>query len=724
MNYTTPDCKLFYTSKALTIPTDTGWIEDTAYGGQYSAPYQSQQPPYPNTNPYSVPQQSSGPFYSNQTSAQTTNQHQTSNRSQNGALSAQAAGGSQANASSTSYEEALMNALRAEAQAKEPISRNDNNNDPQEEQDDDDEDDNNNDPPEAGDGDEPIYQLPPPPEATYKNEVELEDALHAWTLQHGYELVRRASKRNASRQLYKRYYHCSKHGPDRKSGAGLRVHKKSARTGCPMSLAAVSVDPHDATGDWQIRHRKTYHNHPPEEAVKLAGHRRRARNGAVEQAVDGLFAMGTKVGDVLKFLQRTHPEGLFKRTDVANMKLKFVKHGTCTYHGEEPKPRGPDSARPAACTNCRTRKTRCDNVRPICEECAKSNTLCVYETPAPEDNSGQAEDDGDQTMADDSIAGPSNVSQVGSANYPAQAHKVLAALNSFQQEYVRPARLTLESSAVEVLASTTCGSGESYQAAIPRKFAYGGDWNNYQDAFLSAARKENTIEVLLGNKREPGKPAADVSVEDHNEYIKQLAIYNRRNDLLKTALRDTLSPGLWNRIKLHPSATEMWSSLEDLCMPRGSDQAYVRFTDLFNVSLATSGTIDLYINDMETKAHACNQMSQVHDSNRDPATLSQSTMEVNKRKAGGNGEVSEDLLCFLFLRGLGEQWQTMANNLCKKHNLAGFGSGDRVNFKELAKLVKQAMDHEAGGGNGGGTAKTSSATGSARAGGRAARPAV
>jgi hypothetical protein len=352
----------------------------------------------------------------------------------------------------------------------------------------------------------------------------------------------------------------------------------------------------------------------------------------------------------------------------------------------------------------------------------------VYDAPATGTNADQAQNDEDHTiMIDDSIAGPLNSAPATMPAYPAQAHQVLAALNSFQQEYVRPTRLTLDSSAVEALASTTCGSGESYQAAIPRRFTFGSDWNNFQDAFLSAARKENTIDALIGNKKEPTKVSADASVEDHNEYIKQLAIYNRRDDLLKAALRETLAPTLWNRVKILPTAHAMWSSLEDLCQPRGSDQAYNRFVDLLNTSLSTSGSIDLYINDIETKFHACNQMAHHHDSNRDAAALSQSTMEITKRKAGGNGQVSEDVLCFLFLKGLGERWQTVANNICKKHNLAGFGSGDRVNFKELIKLVKQAMDYEGGNGTAGGTARPappSAAIGSARAGPRTARPAA
>ena len=54
----------------------------------------------------------------------------------------------------------------------------------------------------------------------------------------------------------------------------------------------------------------------------------------------------------------------------------------------------------------------------------------------------------------------------------------------------------------------------------------------------------------------------EVPVEEHNEYVKQLAIFKRRNDMLKLGLRETLSAALWNRVKLLHTAAEIWSALE------------------------------------------------------------------------------------------------------------------------------------------------------------------
>lgn len=238
------------------------------------------------------------------------------------------------------------------------------------------------------DADDPVYQLPPPPENIYPDAEELEKAIHAWSREHGYDLVRRASKKNSRKQLYKRYYHCNKHGRGSSTNKTpekdrVRVNRKSNRIGCPMSLAAVAVDPANPAGDWQIRLRKTHHNHPAVGAIELSGHRRRARTG-VEKAVDGLFEIGTDTTNVLKWLQKTNPNGLFNRTDVANMKLKYKKFGTCVKPGDDSlsgKQAGIHlkTGFPSACMACRSRKSRCDSVRPACGYCVKSQANCVYD---------------------------------------------------------------------------------------------------------------------------------------------------------------------------------------------------------------------------------------------------------------------------------------------------------------------------------------------------------
>ncbi|GIZ49572.1 hypothetical protein CKM354_001260200 [Cercospora kikuchii] len=635
------------------------------------------------------------------------------------------------NSPPTTFEDDLMNALQ----------NNGGNASQQHAQDDDDEEEDR----EVVTADDPVYQLPPPPESVYSCEAELEKAIHAWSMEHGYELVRRASKKNATGELYKRYYHCSKHGrgnsgktPDKDK---VRVNRKSQRIGCPMSLAAVSVDPHDPNGPWQIRLRKTHHNHPAVDPTELAGHRRRARFGAVEKAVDGLFDLNTSTSDVLKFLQRTHPDGLFKRTDVANMKLKYKKFGTCAHHGDNVQPVPPgkehrlNTARKggiaSACMSCRSKRTKCDSVRPTCGTCAKSGSDCMYDhaptarpaqqlalpsapaqqhvTPTSSARSlGQATAGSSQTDAmqiDNPFSfdlGSDNNDTTTTSEQPASqaahAQQVLANLQAFQQEHIKPSRLELGSSSVEVLACSTCGNGDSYRSAIPHPFSLGDDWRRYKDAFEGAAVRENCLDVLLGRKKEPERPkpldgAATVDVEVHNEYIKQLAIFARRNEIVKLGFRETLAPALWNRFRSLRNAFEIWALLEDMCCPRGSEHAYACINEIFSITLAgCGGNLDNYIQSLDLKWAELNELSTMHESRRVNQQFGVSAAKAARQKAPPNSAFTEDALCFLFLRNLGPQYQNLATNMCKKNNIGGFGSGERCGFKDLWQQVKRSLE--------------------------------
>ena len=586
----------------------------------------------------------------------------------------------------------------------------------EEDQDDDDDDDNG-----ATDEHEPIFHLPPPPENTYSNEVELEKAIHAWSLEHGYELVRRASKKNARGLLYKRYYHCAKHG-QRSSSYKVseenrqRVNRKSNRLGCPMSIACVAVDPGDPEGQWQIRHRKTHHNHGPDDAKSLAGHRRRARMGGVEKAVDGLFAIGTPTAQVLQFLEKTNPNGLFTRTDVANMKLKWKKWGTCgdkIRRGESAK--GNKLGFPSACNACRQKKVGCGSERPVCTVCVQSGSSCIYdhESQQQDDETGGAFDEGDSTQIDlvtptttqqQELPKCSSVAPIStpsirrgrpSAQQTQQTQEILANLQSFTATHVTPTRLTLQSSSVEILAQTSCGSGESYKA-LPVLF-HERDWPAFRDAMLDAARKENTYDVLMGDKREPSKPVKKAGssehgdVEEWNEYIKQLAIYNRRNGILLAALNKTISPHFKPRIQNLQTASKIWAALEALCAPRGSEQAFTIYRDLHSVTF-TNCNHDL--------AEFIARLQGAYDSfkmlklNTSPTSTSYQNRRVtdgsNAPALAKRGEdaVPEEMACFLFLNGLWEEggaWRRWVDSLCATNNIGGFGTGERLGLRELCK---------------------------------------
>lgn len=554
-----------------------------------------------------------------------------------------------------------------------------------------------------------LYPLPPPPERNYPSEAALEKAIHAWSLEHGYELVRRASKKNAKGLLYKRYFHCSKHGKieARKKDADkerVRVNRKSNRTGCPMSLAAVSVDPHDPSGEWQIRHRKVHHNHPGVEAVKLAGHRRRARTSGVEKTVDGLFQLNTPTTEILKYLQTNHPDGLFTRTDVANMKIKWKKYGTCATGADDSTPKAPPvipqpTVQPIACNSCRMKKTKCDRMRPICGTCTKSRATCLYgQDQQTHQNNARRESQMIQD-ADDTIMIPDTNGDAPIVNPlppPIPSPKVArrprasaaAPIAPPQPSPVEPSRemkLSLSSSSVEVLAYASCGNGDSYKA-VPRLMST-VDWPDYQDAFLEAAMKENTWEVLTGAKQEPIAPPAHVPTEEWNEHIKQLAIYNRRNHVLLAAIRGSLGPALKPRFGAYTSAEKLWKALEETCSPSGSTRAFGRFRELLAITLESRGkNFGRYAQDLYGKWCEFNEASQMHATlfgGPAPPGVGHGEGEPAKNEA-----FNEGLICMLFLENLGADHARMAAEICRDHDICGLGSGPKVGFKALIELVR------------------------------------
>jgi hypothetical protein len=568
---------------------------------------------------------------------------------------------------------------------------------------------------------EPVFHLPPPPEGTYRTQEALEEAVHSWSLEHGYELVRRASKKNAKGVLYKRYMHCSKHGKAANTGkltdqTRQRVNRKSSRMNCPMSIAVVAIDPLNTEGQWQVRHRKTHHNHGPLDALNLAGHRRRARAGGIEQAVDGLFAIGTPTAQVLQFLQRTNPHGLFTRTDVANMKLKYKKFGTCLVKADTATAHG----RP--CNECRARKIKCNNRRPTCAACRDAGKTCVYDHPPEEDvDNADGADDAGPEMGDDMEDGPNqtNVDEEPAVAVPGRrrprgqlsafqqnaqrAEAILATLQAFQTEHVTPTRLDFQSSAVEILAASSCGSGESYRN-VPVLTSI-SDWPAYRDLMTEACMKENTFDVLIAAKSEPTQPPSDCKVEEWNEYVKKLAIFKRRNDALTAALWGTLSATFRSRVQKLRKAAEIWAVLEDACLPQGSQTGFKLYSDLHSITHANSADLKDYILRLENAYTAFNSLSTHWHAQHEVSTGSRPAPPSTSNSNGNNHSAfstlhtphpaailapaqdvfSEEMLCFLFLRNLAPEFQRWVDGLCATNNVAGFGTGPQLRFVELTR---------------------------------------
>ena len=555
------------------------------------------------------------------------------------------------------------------------------------------------------DDDGPVFHLAPPPENIYPTEAELDKAMHAWSLQHGYELVRRASKKNAHGEVYKRYHHCVKHGQQTgkvTADVRKRAPRKSLRTGCPMSIAAVAVDPSNISGEWQIRQRKSHHNHPADDPSSLAGHRRRAREGGVEKAVDGLLSIGTSTVQILQFLQKTHPDGLFNRTDVANMKLKWRKYGTSSYKPREDE-QEPMRGRGEACQFCRAKKRGCGGQRPACTQCRTLGRECIYDREAPENNTQAGADDdtidvtlpGTATQIQQSN-GTSTAAATRKAPLPrgvraaqtAQMAEILKDLRTFQEEHVPQERLSLQSSAVEAIVQGTCGSGErfSHLPTLSRTM----DWPQFRDAMIDAAMDENMYEVLTGAKTEPQMPVsprgeAEVDINTWNEYIKQLAIFNRRNGALVAALRTHLGPTIRNRVQGQVYAAMIWRALEDLCQPRGSETAWKLYNDVHDITLANSADLKDYIHRMNS-TYAQFKLLKLNTS--PPTSAGRPRTSGTAATSGaekGEDAMPEEMVCFLFLKNLGAGWRHWVDGLVATNNIGGFGTGERLGLKELCK---------------------------------------
>jgi hypothetical protein len=573
--------------------------------------------------------------------------------------------------------------------------------------------------PEQDNDDEAVFHLPPPPEGTYETPEALEEAVHSWSLEHGYELVRRASKKNAKGVLYKRYMHCSRHGKAANTGkltnaTRQRFNRKSSRMNCPMSIAVVAIDPNNTDGQWQIRHRKTHHNHGPMDALNLAGHRRRARAGGIEQAVDGLFAIGTPTAQVLQFLQRTNPHGLFTRTDVANMKLKYKKFGTCLVKADTTATHG----RP--CNECRARKIKCNNRRPTCAACRDAGKTCVYDHP-PEEETGNAdstegaapETGGDMDDAQDQNDIDEGQQQGGRRRprgamsefqqKAQRAEEILASLQAFQTQHVAPTRLDFQSSAVEILAASSCGSGDSYRN-VPVLTSI-SDWPTYRDLMTEACMKENTFDVLIATKTEPIAPPSDCKVEDWNEYVKRAAIFNRRNAALTAALWGTMAPTFRSRVQKLTKAAEIWAVLEDACLPRGSQTGFKLYVELHNITQANSADLKDYILRLENAYTAFNRLStHWHAQNDAPGTLKAPNVSTHGGAfsnlhtphpssilPASQDVFTEEMLCFLFLSKLTPEFTRWVESVCATNNVAGFGTGPTLHFVDL---TRRAVEYE------------------------------
>lgn len=165
--------------------------------------------------------------------------------------------------------------------------------------------------------------MPLPPEATFPTLQELEDSVHAWTLQYGYELVNTSSQKKGTHGQ-KKTVRCGRAGKTkncRKLDHTTRVRKTSShKSGCKVSVLYVTDDKEQ--GPWSIQHPRqpASHNHLPTKAEALPNYRRSKRTAELVSVVKAHLSAGIPTRQSLAVLCTEFPDSFQTCRDLYNIK--------------------------------------------------------------------------------------------------------------------------------------------------------------------------------------------------------------------------------------------------------------------------------------------------------------------------------------------------------------------------------------------------------------------
>ena len=183
-----------------------------------------------------------------------------------------------------------------------------------------------------------LWHIEPPPEELFSSQEKAVAAIHAWTLQHGFNVVRRsADKLNGDPgAVWRRYYECDqagkpKHTQHLTEEQRQRPMRGSKKHGCPMRLCIRAVDLDDLDGEWIIHHTRNgsvLHSHPPSREPSVhSDHRRRQMSEAVETHAASLqetiavqSAVGVRTQNIQAAILYSHPDSLLVAKDISNAK--------------------------------------------------------------------------------------------------------------------------------------------------------------------------------------------------------------------------------------------------------------------------------------------------------------------------------------------------------------------------------------------------------------------
>jgi hypothetical protein len=189
------------------------------------------------------------------------------------------------------------------------------------------------------------WNIEPPPQAIYLSKLAARDACNTWARQYGYALVvgKKQKKSKVTKQVYLQHFQCSRHKPP-KSQVHSEDHRPkrnraTKKIGCPMHVVLVADDPQNPQGQWRVRYsasntrRERLHNHPPDDVMSLALHRRKFREKYI-QTIKDLVTSGVEISKIMAVISKQCDENdaLIIRRDIDN-EINQLKLDTAVREG-------------------------------------------------------------------------------------------------------------------------------------------------------------------------------------------------------------------------------------------------------------------------------------------------------------------------------------------------------------------------------------------------------
>ena len=98
------------------------------------------------------------------------------------------------------------------------------------------------------------HEIAPPPQDTYLSQHRAEEALHAWTRAHGFNVSRERVTYGEGSMIVARLYACDRAGKPKNSGKlqesdRTRTLRGSKRIGCPMRIKLCALNKTNPSGE-------------------------------------------------------------------------------------------------------------------------------------------------------------------------------------------------------------------------------------------------------------------------------------------------------------------------------------------------------------------------------------------------------------------------------------------------------------------------------------------